>query len=32
MHPDETLGEDLAYLARLTGANELDPQIVWRGS
>jgi NADPH:quinone reductase-like Zn-dependent oxidoreductase len=30
--PDETLGEDLAYLANLAAAGELDPQIVWRGS
>jgi NADPH2:quinone reductase len=29
--PDETLGEDLAYLAHLVARKQLDPQIVWRG-
>lgn len=30
--PTETLGVDLAYLARLIAARALDPQITWRGS
>jgi NADPH:quinone reductase-like Zn-dependent oxidoreductase len=30
--PGETLGVDLAYLARLVAARTLDPHIAWRGS
>jgi len=29
--PDETIGADLAYLARLVAARALDPHITWRG-
>lgn len=30
--PDETIGEDLAYLAGLVTKGALDPQVVWRGN